>query len=82
MNELEKMLEYISKREISAVVAYAVSHNQDICVRDDESDWFWENHLWRAYPETYWIKEKIDAFDGREIIDIWTENKSICIEVK
>lgn len=82
MNELEKMLEHIAKREISAVVAYAVSHKLDICVRDDEGDWFWEHRLWRAYPETYWIKEKIDAFNGREIIDIWTENKSICIEVK
>ena len=82
MNELEKMLEYISKREISAVAEYAASHNLDIWVRDEETDWVWECRVWRAYPETYWIKEKLEAFDGREIIDIWTENKSICIEVK
>ena len=60
MNELEKMLEHIAKREISAVAEYAESHNLDICVRDNEADWFWEYGVWRAYPETHWIKEAED----------------------
>lgn len=82
MNELEKMLEHIAKREISAVAEYAESHNLDICVRDDESDWFWEYGVWRAYPETYWIKEKLEAFDGMEIIDIRSDDGDIWIEVR
>ena len=82
MNELEKMLEHIAKREISAVAEYAASHNLDISVRDDESDWFWEYGVWRAYPETYWIKEKLDAFDGMEIIDIRSDERDIFIEVR
>ena len=82
MRELEMMMEYIAKREISAVVEYAVSHNLDIWVRDDETDWVWENRLWRAYPETYWIKEKLDAFDGMEITDIRVDLNDIWIEVR
>lgn len=82
MNELEKMLEHIAKREISAVAEYAASHNLDIWVRDDETDWVWECRVWRAYPETYWIKEKLEAFDGMEIIDIRADEKDIWVEVR
>ncbi len=82
MNELEKMLEHIANREISAVAEYAESHNLDICVRDDEADWFWEYGVWRAYPETYWIKEKLEVFDGMEIIDIRSDDGDIWIEVR
>ena len=82
MNELEMIMEYIANREISAVVGYAVSHNLDIWIRDDETDWIWKNRLWRAYPETYWIKENIKAFDGMEITDIRVDLQDMWIEVR